>query len=459
MPQSSLYKKLKKILFFFFLVSQFINFANAQSLVARKCPYSCALLGLDPSECNDYRVGNRCFVQRLPSTKPALSGNIICLEASSGRLRIRNKCQDGESEVSVQSLKGETGPEGPKGSTGETGSPGINGINGSNGSNGTPGSNGSNGANGTNGSNGANGTDGMDGTLRVYGDGSAGDEVISANSIYDFDNSQFDDFTVMPGVTLTVPSGTVIHCTGNFFNQGTINVLSSLRQHPKISENGQAALGFKSGGTQATGGSGGSALPQGAAKQIVHPGFLSGGDGYKKDSEAGSSGGGNFVVICQGAISNLAGGIISADGLDGGQLGRGGGGGGIVVLASKTSVLNQGTITAVGGAGALLDPDDGSNGYGPGGGGGGGIIQMIAPSVSNSGTFNVAGGIGGTAGGAGSITAMFYIGGGGGGASGGDGGNGGNVNPGNIGNNSTSAGQNGTLGKTFLITADPTSLY
>lgn len=37
-------------------------------------------------------------------------------------------------------------------------------------------------------------------------------------------NFQFTDFSVAAGVTLTVPSGTVIRCTGTFTNNGTIVV-------------------------------------------------------------------------------------------------------------------------------------------------------------------------------------------------------------------------------------------
>ena len=59
---------------------------------------------------------------------------------------------------------------------------------------------------------------------RVYGDGSAGARVIDQNTDFKDANLQFTDFTIMPGVTMTIESGAVIRCTGTFMNQGTIVV-------------------------------------------------------------------------------------------------------------------------------------------------------------------------------------------------------------------------------------------
>ncbi|NUQ50546.1 MAG: hypothetical protein HUU27_11615, partial [Phycisphaerae bacterium] len=61
----------------------------------------------------------------------------------------------------------------------------------------------------------------------VYGDGSAGSVVILFDQRLGDDgnfNTQFVDFTVAQGVTLTVQSGTVIRCTGRFQNWGRIVV-------------------------------------------------------------------------------------------------------------------------------------------------------------------------------------------------------------------------------------------
>lgn len=394
---------------------------SSRGFTSRACPYSCALLGLSSNECSDYRVGDTCYVKRKDSGAAKEGhGARICLQAASGRLRVRDRCltRDGESEVRLESLRGEPGTSGPPGESGP------------------------------------------DGTLKVYGDGSAGSVSISGNIVYNSGNSQYQNFSVESGATLVVPSGTVIRCTGSFSNSGTIIATSSLRQHPKISENGRAAITLESGGNEAGGGQGGSALPEGAARQIHRAGLSGGGDGYKLESEAGSSGGGNIVILCQGQVTNAAGGVMRADGEDGGELSRGGGAGGIIILASRAGVTNDGAIQARGGNGAGLNPVDGTNtGYAAGGGGGGGIVHLMAPVLTNDGTIDVSGGSGGPAGGAGSITAPFYLGGGGGGASGGDGGRGGKVNEANIGDNSSSAGADGSVGKIFISTVDPTSLF
>src|SRR5262245_58211752 len=99
---------------------------------------------------------------------------------------------------------GETGPEGPQGPPGSQGPPGATGATGPTGPTGATGPIGPPGAAGANGS------------LRIYGDGSAGDRIFSADSILAVGNLQFHDFTVNPGVTLHIHSGTVIRCTGTF---------------------------------------------------------------------------------------------------------------------------------------------------------------------------------------------------------------------------------------------------
>jgi hypothetical protein len=106
-----------------------------------------------------------------------------------------------------------------------------------------------------------------------------------------------------------------------------------------------------------------------------------GGGGGGNSGSIGGSGGGRLTVLCQGAVSIAAGGIVTAYGEGGSGNGAGGGGGGVIVLASATSVTNSGNIIADGGDGA-----DGDASRAPGGGGGGGLIAMIAPSVSAPGT-------------------------------------------------------------------------
>src|SRR5262249_49816779 len=62
-----------------------------------------------------------------------------------------------------------------------------------------------------------------------YGDASQGDvDVTATTDLYALIptlNFQFRNFTVDAGVTLTVPSGTVLRCTGTFSNNGVITVL------------------------------------------------------------------------------------------------------------------------------------------------------------------------------------------------------------------------------------------
>src|SRR5262245_28730335 len=74
---------------------------------------------------------------------------------------------------------------------------------------------------------GAAGAPGADGSVRVYGNGSAGARTISADESWleggnPPANIQFTNFTIDAGVTLIIPSGTVIRCTGTFTNNGTL---------------------------------------------------------------------------------------------------------------------------------------------------------------------------------------------------------------------------------------------
>lgn len=75
----------------------------------------------------------------------------------------------------------------------------------------------------------------------------------------------------------------------------------------------------------------------------------------------------------------------------GGGGGGGGSGGGVILLLAKT-IINNGTISAVGGNGAQALTSDIRGG---GGGGGGGLIQICCRTLSNNGTITVAGGSGG----------------------------------------------------------------
>lgn len=290
---------------------------------------------------------------------------------------------------------------------------------------------------------------GADGSLRVYGDGSAGDRVVSSDEDWNSGpdqpkNLQFASLTIDAGATLTVPSGMTIRVTGQFVNHGTIVVLpaadggfagmdgpgndddfSSTPVDPVAGIGTLAAQAGEVGGASSAqlAGRGGIGLSEFEARQLLTITTLAGGGGAvggpdsngSITSNFGSKGGGALRILAMGGINNGADGEIHADG-DGGV--GGGGGGGVVILASMSGVENNGAISAVGG-----DGEDTQDAEAASGGGGGGIVHMLAPSVSNEGTIDVAGGHGGAAA-VGAIASSTRYAGGGGGASGGDGGKG-----------------------------------
>ena len=393
-----------------------LNQAAYSEVLSKPCPYDCLKAGYSKSNCKDYRIGNTCY---LDLQQAATRKMILCLRSSDGTLRARNNCRQNEERVNLSSLIGETGPQGEKGEQG---------------------------------------LQGTDGTLRVYGDGSAGSVNYSISSTFQESNPQFTDFTIANGVTLTVPSGTILRCSGNFINNGTINVSVGLRDTPRFAENGRTSSLINSSPQESPGGAGGQALPLGVAKQYLRTQISAAGNGFREAVDSGSDGAGSLTIICSGAIVNN--GTITSDGMNSASQYRGGGGGGLIVLASGTSINNNGTISANGGNGGdFLATDANNTGHGPGGGGGGGIAHLVSPTIGNTGTILVNGGQGGTAGGAMSITGFIYSGGGGGGGSGGAGGNGGAVNPGNSGLENTAAGEDGEPGQILQTIADPVSLF
>jgi hypothetical protein len=432
-----------------------LGVAEQGIVTVRPCPYSCDSERLTRSACRDWREGDRCFVERLVPTQPQRYQ--LCVNQRSATVRLRTRCRvaAGERSIDLNTLRGEAGPAGPQGA------PGVNGADGSDsapGVNGTDGQDGAPGPNGLNGQNGVDGADGADGVLRIYGDGSRGSRQVTSSGTLDDSNPQYVDFSVASGVTLAVHSGTVIRCTGTFRNEGIIEVLPSLRDHPRFAESGQSNKTIGSGGQEVTGGPGGAGLGSGIAKGLLRLGLSGGGNGYRQDGESGGDGGGTFTVLCRGAVENL--GTIRANGGDATVLARGGGGGGFVVLASPTSVENDGLIEGQGGSGSgLLSTAPNDQGQGPGGGGGGGIVHLISPVILGVGTVDLFGGAGGNAGSSGSITGMLYLGGGGGGGSGGAGGAGGTVNPSPLSDNSTGAGATGASGQLIQTNADPASLF
>lgn len=358
---------------------------------------------------------------------------------------------------------GETGPSGPKGDPGEPGATG---------------------APGTNGSPVETGDGGIAGesALRAYGDGSAGAHSVSANEDWSTTpapavtaNLQFSDFTVAAGTTLTVPSGTVIRCRGDFVNSGKIVVkpgtppgrgpfyvtdlgitwagITPAGQGVSLSPAASGDLGSNL-NTRA-GGKGGIGLGELQARQLLHPGVLGGGAGANSivTHANGNAGGGTLTIACAGTITNAASGIVQADGEPTGVVlagvgGSGGGAGGVIIVASRTSVSNAGSISAKGSDGLKSGTNDA-----PGGGGGGGIVHLLAPAVT-AGTVVVTGGAAGAASGNFSGSAD-RAGGGGGGACGGAGGAGGSA-----GANApvAASAQAGGAGLVLESKLDPTSL-
>lgn len=287
---------------------------------------------------------------------------------------------------------GPQGPQGPAGAVGPAGPQGVAGATGPAGAQGNPGSQGNAGTPGTTGPAGPTGPAGAAGNLRVYGDGSAGAFVSAAGeTLLETPNPQFTDFTVSPGSSLVIPSGTVIRCTGTFINRGTITVLNAANEgflqstmeapaSPGIalSPAGNGRATFVSPPNVTVGGVGGTSMLAQMARNILKPGHLGGGGGGAGGgSGIGGDGGGTLVVLARGAVSNV--GVIEASGAVGFS-GNGGGGGGIVILGSGTSISNNSVssvIRAKGGKGA-----NSSRGAGPGGGGGGGIIHLISPETA-----------------------------------------------------------------------------
>lgn len=292
--------------------------------------------------------------------------------------------------------------------TGLTGATGATGATGPIGPIGPTGANGANGATGANGAIGATGPTGPGAS--IYGDGSNGTAAgvcnitaatswvtTGANSV------QCTNFSIATGITLTVPSGTVIRATGTVAITGTLTVAAG------------GGVGWVA--APPYGVSGGTAFSSSTLSALLKPGPWGGGpsltNGLYNNPAAAAAGGGSLVIAAEGAISitgaiNANGGSGSADATA--NFAYGGGGGGVVILASKTSVTNSGSINANGGAGVA-----GSSGnYTASGGGGGGVIHLLGPSVT-AGTDSVAGGAAG-----GSNNGANYA--GGGGASGGNGG-------------------------------------
>ena len=288
---------------------------SGQPAASSPCPLTCKTLGLQEQQCRDWQESGLC---RLEYPKKVRIGSVFCLKPSTGRIRARPACIPHEVRLKFDDLQGPAGPQGEKGETGPAG---------------------------------AKGSTGEDGSARIYGDGSAGQKSVNSDETFNSPNPQYTDFTVAAGNTLTVASGTIIRCTGTFANYGTVKVQPGLRSHPHFAENGYPVVSGESSGDEAAGGEGGKALSAGAARMLLAPGLLRGGNGQKEDHESGGEGGGTLMILCRDLVLNASSGAITADGEAATVDARGGGGGGLVLLASGETVRNEGRIQANGATG------------------------------------------------------------------------------------------------------------
>lgn len=312
--------------------------------------------------------------------------------------------------------------------------------------------------------------------MRIYGDGSAGALTISGSTDWTVipgpSNFQFTDVTINAGVTLTVPSGTVFRCTGNFTVNGFLQVagsgnggqVNSVNNPPADGITGfspagagvaRLAAGFGQSGasTQArAGGLGGIGLGPTASGFLYLPGLQGGGGGacpLVNSTDFGGSGGGSLCVLAAGVIT-VAEDIYAPGG--GANYGGGGGAGGVVFLAAAQAIHKSADIFAYGYGGSGDSP---TNGFAAGGGGGGGIVHLIAPSITDTGVINVDGGAGVAGVSVGTITGSRFCGGGGGGGCGGNGGNGSKVYP----DGHSDASGSGAPGYSFITLADPAAYF
>lgn len=395
--------------------------------------------------------------------------DVLCKQKTAA-IVARKKCKKGEKIVNISQLGvasiqglGGLGPQGPKGDTGAQGPQGLQGIQGQQG------------IQGSQGPQGQQGPAGVDGSLRIYGDGSAGDlSITSTNPNWNTtppnssNNLQFENFSISSSRTLVVPSGTVIRCNNICTINGIISVIVGANGGKLVSTSGSTTenvpgyrapvLGLGSTfpgagevGTSALarlGGNGGIGIASAfAASQFLHPGPHAAGSGMGSLNFVGGGGGGSITILAKNGIVIGATGRINASG-SGGGIGGGGGAGGFVILASQGSIQNNGQINALGGNGG-----NASTFQGNGGGGTGGVVHMLAPSIVG-GTVDVSGGQG--AANEEIISQTIRIGGGGGGALAGTAGAGAGIP---AGTSTATAGGAGDPGFFIQSLVDPTALF
>lgn len=252
----------------------------------------------------------------------------------------------------------------------------------------------------------------------LFGDGSDGDAVISADTSLTAD-MQYQNLTVATGVTVNT-DGFIVRVRGTLTLDGT----ATLRCRGAVGQNGNGGANGRNGGNGGAaaslggGGQGGKGGNAGAAGQ----------SGVAGDAGGAGGAGGNGLIGAGGTSSlsspalvhwaramlgqawlrpNLANLVKGGSGGGGGgssatQGGPGGGGGGGVLLVCAQHGAGSGRIRVPGGNGGDAGT---STDVGGGGGGGGGFALVITGDASSSWTLTAAGGDGGTGAGTGAAGA------------------------------------------------------
>lgn len=294
-----------------------------------------------------------------------------------------------------------------------------------------------------------------------FGDGADGPLDVSSDTTLEPLRS-YTDVLIRTGVTVTVPSGATIRCTGTFENRGTLVVGPGGRGGGVVldipdgdvpfdieAQADAAAIPWQTGDARSapgrpaamrlqavTGAAGGTGLGNEVFALPLSHYRHGGGGGSGSLGAVGGHGGGLLRVLARGPVRN--GGTIRAigavptanrlglQGFDG--RGAGGGGGGIVILASAERVENNVPANTNGPAATGTVDVRGANGGQPdalgggGGGGGGGLVMFVAPAVGATGVTQLEPGLNQNQ--LASTPEPIFCGGGGGGACVGNGGGG-----------------------------------
>ena len=256
----------------------------------------------------------------------------------------------------------------------------------------------------------------------VFGDGSDGAVVFDGSTTNSFSSLAGSTYTLTRdffATSVTISSSVTVNpacfrmfCQGAFVNSGTISDsgASATSASAAAGESSHVFQGGQSGGAGNTGA--GSSGSQGTAIACGASGGGGTGSGGAGGGGQGTRGGsGTWLLRTPSAV--LAGvswaattsQVLTLSGGDGGgggggdgtnHGGGGGAGGGVIAILAQT-LVNNGTITAAGGAG--FTPVTGN--CGGGGGGGGGIIVAYTLIAWTAGTTSAAGGSAGSGAGTG----------------------------------------------------------